>query len=409
MDILVQKFGGTSLSTPQKIKKVAQQILERQKTGASIVVVVSAVGDTTDRLVQMAQEITNDPHQREIDMLLSTGEQASSALLSMAIQDRGGKAVSLTGFQSGIITDNQHSRAKIKKIKVNRILKLLHDSHIVIIAGFQGVGSGAEITTLGRGGSDTTGTALAAALQAERCEIYTDVDGVYTANPNIVPDAVKLDYISYEEMLELAGSGTGVLHPRSVEIAMKFGIPLSVRPAHTPGIGTTVIEGKMLEEATITGVTADKDIAKVTIHQVPDSPGMASKVFGAISRSEINIRLIIQGVSDGKLSDIAMLVTRNDTKKLVSVLEKLAPGIKAERVSSVSDMAEVSIVGSGIASTSGVAAKMFNTLAKNKINIDLISSSHIRVACVINEKQADTAVRELHKVFKLEKLNRRML
>ncbi len=406
---MVQKFGGTSLSTPQKIKKVAQQILERQKTGASIVVVVSAVGDTTDRLVQMAQEITNDPHQREIDMLLSTGEQASSALLSMAIQDRGGKAVSLTGFQSGIITDNQHSRAKIKKIKVNRILKLLHDSHIVIIAGFQGVGSGAEITTLGRGGSDTTGTALAAALQAERCEIYTDVDGVYTANPNIVPDAVKLDYISYEEMLELAGSGTGVLHPRSVEIAMKFGIPLSVRPAHTPGIGTTVIEGKMLEEATITGVTADKDIAKVTIHQVPDSPGMASKVFGAISRSEINIRLIIQGVSDGKLSDIAMLVTRNDTKKLVSVLEKLAPGIKAERVSSVSDMAEVSIVGSGIASTSGVAAKMFNTLAKNKINIDLISSSHIRVACVINEKQADTAVRELHKVFKLEKLNRRML
>ena len=406
---MVQKFGGTSLSTPQKIKKVAQQILGRQKTGASIVVVVSAVGDTTDRLVQMAQEITNDPHQREIDMLLSTGEQASSALLSMAIQDRGGKAVSLTGFQSGIITDNQHSRAKIKKIKVNRILKLLHDSHIVIIAGFQGVGSGAEITTLGRGGSDTTGTALAAALQAERCEIYTDVDGVYTANPNIVPDAVKLDYISYEEMLELAGSGTGVLHPRSVEIAMKFGIPLSVRPAHTPGIGTTVIEGKMLEEATITGVTADKDIAKVTIHQVPDSPGMASKVFGAISRSEINIRLIIQGVSDGKLSDIAMLVTRNDTKKLVSVLEKLAPGIKAERVSSVSDMAEVSIVGSGIASTSGVAAKMFNTLAKNKINIDLISSSHIRVACVINEKQADTAVRELHKVFKLEKLNRRML
>ncbi len=406
---MVQKFGGTSLSTPQKIKKVAQQILERQKTGASIAVVVSAVGDTTDRLVQMAQEITNDPHQREIDMLLSTGEQASSALLSMAIQDRGGKAVSLTGFQSGIITDNQHSRAKIKKIKVNRILKLLHDSHIVIIAGFQGVGSGAEITTLGRGGSDTTGTALAAALQAERCEIYTDVDGVYTANPNIVPDAVKLDYISYEEMLELAGSGTGVLHPRSVEIAMKFSIPLSVRPAHTPGIGTTVIEGKMLEEATITGVTADKDIAKVTIHQVPDSPGMASKVFGAISRSEINIRLIIQGVSDGKLSDIAMLVTRNDTKKLVSVLEKLAPGIKAERVSSVSDMAEVSIVGSGIASTSGVAAKMFNTLAKNKINIDLISSSHIRVACVINEKQADTAVRELHKVFKLEKLNRRML
>jgi aspartate kinase len=409
LGILVQKYGGTSLSSPKKIKNVAKQILERQKTGVSIVVVVSAVGDTTDRLVQLAYEITDDPHQREVDMLLSTGEQVSSALLSMAIQDRGGKAISLTGFQSGIITDNQHSRAKIKKIKVNRILKLLDESHVVIIAGFQGIGSGAEITTLGRGGSDTTGTALAAALQAERCEIYTDVDGVYTANPSIIPGAVKLDYISYEEMLELAGSGTGVLHPRSVEIAMKFGIPVIVRSAHNPGIGTTVIEGKMLEQATITGVTADKDVAKITIHHVPDSPGMAGNVFGTISRSEINIRLIIQGVSDGKYSDITMLVSRSDIKKMVRILEELAPKIKAERVTSVSDMAEVSIVGSGIASTSGVAAKMFSTLAKNKINIDLISSSHIRVACVISKKQADTAVRELHKVFKLEKLNRRML
>ncbi len=409
MEIVVQKYGGSSLSTPDKIKNIARKLIDRQKTGKAIAVVVSAVGNTTDRLVELAAEITSNPPQREVDMLLSTGEQVSIALLSMAIQDIGGRAMSLNGMQSGIITNNQHSRAKIKKINVDRILKLLNDSYIVIIAGFQGVGRGAEITTLGRGGSDTTGAALAAALQAECCEICTDVDGVYTANPKMVPDAVKLDCISYEEMLELAGSGAQVLHPRSVEIVMKFGIPMIVKPAHSPGTGTTIIEGNMLEAATITGVTADKEIAKVTIHQVPDSPGIASKIFGEISQSEVNIQLIIQGVSDGKLSDIAMLVSRDDKDKVVKTLEELSGKINTGRVSSVADMAEVSIVGSGIASTSGVAAKMFRTLAKNKINIDLISSSHIRVACVIEEKHADTAIVKLHKAFKLEKLNRRML
>ena len=351
MEIVVQKYGGSSLSTPDKIKSIARKLIDRQNTGKAIAVVVSAVGDTTDRLVEQAAEITNNPPQREVDMLLSTGEQVSIALLSMAIQGMGGRAMSLTGMQSGIVTDNQHNRAKIKKINVDRILKLLNDSYIVIVAGFQGIGRGAEIMTLGRGGSDTTGGALAAALQAECCEIYTDVDGVYTANPNMVLDAVKLDYISYEEMLELAGSGAQVLHPRSVEIVMKFGIPMIVKPAHSPGTGTTIIEGNMLEAATITGVTADKEIAKVTFHQVPDSPGIASSVFGAISRSEVNIQLIIQGVSDGKFSDIAMLVSRDDKDKVVKTLEDLSGKINAGRVSSVADMAEVSIVGSGIAST----------------------------------------------------------
>ena len=409
MDIIVQKYGGSSISTPEKITKVAQRIRELEASGRAVAVVVSAMGDTTDRLVKMADEIARQPARRELDMLLSTGEQISIALLSMAIQNQGGRAISLTGFQSGIITDSQYSRAKIREVKVERILRLLNERNVVIVAGFQGVSRGVEITTLGRGGSDTTAAALAAALDAECCEIYTDVDGVFTADPNIVPDAVRLNYISYDEMLELAGTGAQVLHPRAIEIAMKFGFPVKVKPAHSSGCGTTVIEGTMLEKVAITGITADKNKAKVAIQQVPDSPGVAAKIFSAISRAGVNIRLIIQGVSDGVSSDISMLVSRDDMNKVVEVLQELCPKVKAKGVVYHDDMAEVSIVGSGIASTPGVTARIFRTLARENINIDLISTSHINVACVVDQEHADRAVEALHRAFKLEKLTRQKI
>jgi aspartate kinase len=408
MEIIVQKYGGTSVGTTEKIQRVAERILAVEASGTAVVAVVSAMGHTTDRLIEMARQLTAHPPRREMDMLLSTGEQVSIALLSMAIHERGGRAISMTGLQSGIITDNRHSEAKIREIKTPRILKPLKEGKVVIVAGFQGVSRGTEITTLGRGGSDTTAAALAAALKATSCEIYTDVDGVYTADPNIVPDAVKLDYISYEEMLELAGSGAQVLHPRAVEIATKFNLPLKVKPAHSLGEGTTVLEGDMLEKVVVTGVTADKDMAKIAIQKVPDRPGIAAKLFGALAREGISVHLIIQSIGEGNVTDVTIVLKRESMKQAVDVLREFANQIKAQGVIYEDDMAEISIVGSGMVTAPGVAAKMFRALAKQNINIELISTSHIRISCVIKKQSVNRAIKAIHEEFKLNTLTRRL-
>ena len=409
MNIVVQKYGGTSVGTIEKIKKVADRILREQSGGARMVVVVSAMGHTTDQLVDLARSITKKPSRREMDMLLSTGEQISIALLSMAIQEYGAKAISMTGLQSGIRTDSNYSMAKIQGINTARIMSHLDEKKVVIVAGFQGVSDGDEITTLGRGGSDTTAAALAVSLKAKCCEIYTDVDGVYTTDPNLVPEAKKLDYISYEEMVELAGAGAQVLHPRSVEIGMKFGVPIAVRPSYSEAPGTIVTEAAKLENVVITGVTANKNIAKVAIRGIPDRPGVAAQIFTALGSKGINIRLIIQSVAENGLNDISLVVSREFVRQALEVLEKQKKNLKARDIVHHEKLAEVSIVGSGIASTPGVAARMFRTLAGNKINIDLISSSEVRITCVIDEKHTSAAIRALHQEFRLEKLQRGIL
>jgi aspartate kinase len=341
-----------------------------------------------------------------MDMLLSTGEQISIALLSMAIQERGGEAISMTGLQCGIITDSNYSMAKITEIKTRSLLSHLREGKVVIVAGFQGVSNGTEITTLGRGGSDTTASALAVALNAKCCEIYTDVDGVYTADPSLVPQAKKLDYISYEEMVELAGAGAQVLHPRSVEIGMKYEVPIHVRPSYSDAPGTVVMEGKKLEKVIITGITCNRNIAKVAIRGIPDRPGVAAQIFSALGGKGINIRLIIQSIAENGLNDISLVVARELVENAVEVLEKQKTSLKARDIVYHGRLAEVSIVGSGIASTPGVAARMFKTLAKQNINIDLISSSEVRITCVIDEKKTAEAIRALHEQFKLEILER---
>jgi aspartate kinase len=409
MDIIVQKYGGTSVGTPEKIQRVAERILGLESSGTAVVAVVSAMGHTTDQLIEMAQQISSNPPRREMDMLLSTGEQVSISLLSMAIHERGGRAISMTGLQSGIITDSRHSEAKIREVKTDRILKPLKEGKVVIVAGFQGVSRGSEITTLGRGGSDTTAAALAAALKARNCEIYTDVDGVFTADPSIVPDAVKLDYISYEEMLELAGAGAQVLHPRAVEIATKFRLPLKVKPAHTFGSGTTVMEESMLEKVVVTGVTADRDMAKIAIQKVPDRPGVAAKLFGALAREGISVHLIIQSIGEENVTDVTIVLKREYMKQAVEVLRRLSKQIKAQGVIYEADMAEVSIIGSGMVTAPGVAAKMFRALAQKNINIELISTSHIRISCVIKKQHVNEAVKAIHEAFKLNTLQRRKL
>jgi aspartate kinase len=406
MKIIVQKFGGTSVGSVDKIKSVAHRILRTKASGAQMVVVVSAMGHTTDQLVDLAKAITRKPSRREMDMLLSTGEQVSIALLSMAIQEQGEKAISMTGLQSGIITDSNYSMAKITEIRTQRLLSHLRDGQVVIVAGFQGVSQDSEITTLGRGGSDTTASALAVALKAQCCEIYTDVAGVYTSDPDLVLQARKLDYISYEEMVELAGAGAQVLHPRSVEIAMKYGVPIHVRPSYSDDPGTVVMEAKKLEKVVITGVTGNKNIAKVAILGIPDRPGVAAQIFSALANKGINIRLIIQSIADNGLNNISLVVSKEFVHSAVDALEKQKKSLKARDIVFHDHLAEVSVVGSGIASTPGVAARMFKTLARQGINIELISTSEVRITCVIDQKKTNDAIQALHEEFKLEKLQR---
>jgi len=400
-DIIVMKFGGTSVSNAEKVRRVADRIIEAKKSGKSVVVTVSAMGDTTDRLIDLAVEITDDPSRREMDMLLSTGEQVSIAVLSMAIHAKGYSCVSLTGNQAGIYTDDVHSNAKILDIKADRVLKELKKDNIVIIAGFQGINTIGDITTLGRGGSDTTAVAIAAALKANYCEIYTDVDGVYSTDPNLVEKAVKMHSISYDEMLELASSGAKVLHLRAVEFAKKHNVTIHVRSSFNSNEGTWVMdENKIdsrMEKPLITGVTYDKNQIKMSIFELEDKPGEAAALFGKFAENNINIDLIVQNVSEKGIAAISLTIKNEDLAMAKKVLEEL----RQKHVEIDADIAKVSIVGSGMQTHPGVAARMFKILADNGINIEMISTSPIRIPCVIRKSKVKEAVKSIHNGFEI--------
>ena len=404
MALIVQKYGGSSVADAEKIKGVAHRVVDTAKDGHGVVVVVSAMGKTTDGLIRLAQEITPAPNEREMDMLLATGEQVSIALLAMAIEALGHKARSFTGEQAGIRTDAAHTRARIVGIGGDKVRRALDDGHIAIVAGFQGVTDDpvGDITTLGRGGSDLTAVALAAALSAEVCEIYTDVDGVYTADPNIVPEARKLDRISYDEMLEMASLGAKVLQSRSVEFAKKHGVAVHVRSSVRSDGGTLVTrEDPNMESVVVTGIAHDRSQAKVTIRRVPDRPGIAAQVFGAVADHGIVVDMIVQNVSRDGNSDISFTVPRADRAKVVRTLEEVGRRVGAESVVHDDRIAKVSIVGVGMRSHSGVAARMFHALSAEGINIQMISTSEIAVSCVIEDKYTELAVRALHETFAL--------
>ena len=403
----VKKYGGTSVGSPERILKVAQELVAEHRRGVPQVVVASAMADTTEQLLDMARRVTKRPRARELDLILTTGEQVSIALLAMAVQDLGVMATPLTGAQCGIRTDGNFTRARIQEISTEKIQGILAQGNIVIVAGFQGVTSDQEITTLGRGGSDLTATALAAALKAPACEIYTDVDGVFTADPRMVPEARLLPWISYEEMLEYAASGSQVLHPRSVEVASRFNVPLQVRSAFHNRPGTTVVKEEELEKVAITGVTGDPKIARLALTRVKDVPGMAANISIALAEEGINIRLIIQGIRHDKTNDISLIIAEEDAERSAEVLRRVADTVGSTEVLVDTNVAKVSIIGSGIASSPGVAGRMFQALAREGINIELISSSEVRIACVIARDRLEDAVRAIHREFDLANLERK--
>jgi aspartate kinase len=399
MALLVQKFGGSSVADAEKIMNVARRV-GAGAPGNQMVVVVSAMGKTTDGLLALARQITTTPDLREMDMLLSTGEQVTIALLCMALQSLGFKARSFTGPQVGMRTDHAHTQARITQIDADRVRRALDTGEIAVVAGFQGLSDEDEITTLGRGGSDLTAVALAAALKADVCEIYTDVDGVYTADPNVVPDARKLERVAYDEMLELASLGAKVLQTRSVEFAKKYGVTVHVRSTFRPDPGTLVMkEESGMEQAVVTGVTHDRSQAKVSILRVPDRPGIAARVFGAISAKNIVVDMIVQNISQDGYTDMSFTLPRGDHARAVADLSEVVREIGARGIVHDERVAKVSIVGVGMRSHSGVASTMFATLAREGINIQMISTSEIAVSCVIEDKYAELAVRSLHDAF----------
>lgn len=401
--IIVQKYGGTSVANIERIKAVAERVVKTAKQGNKVVVVVSAMAGETDKLIKLAGQISASPNEREMDILLSTGERVTTALTAMAIEELGCKAMAFTGRQMGIVTDDVHTKAKIEKINCEKAKKALEDGYIIVVAGFQGVTADENVTTLGRGGSDLSAVAIASSLNADMCEIYTDVDGVYTTDPNIVPEAKKLRKISYEEMLELASLGAKVLQTRSVEFAMKYNVPTVVRSSFNDNEGTLVVkEDKDMEKVVVSGVAYDKNQAKLTIVGVPDKPGIAAKIFNSIANANIVVDMIVQNVgSDGDATDISFTVPRTDAKKTQKIAEDIKKELGANKVVLSEDIAKVSIVGVGMRTHSGVAAKMFETLAKNNINIMMISTSEIKVSCVIDAKYTELAVRVLHDEFGL--------
>lgn len=402
--IIVQKYGGTSVADVGRIENAAKRIVKTKGEGYDVVVVVSALGDTTDRLIELAHKITEHPSERELDMLISTGEQVSSALLAMAIHKLGQDAVSFTGAQVGIITDNSFTKARIIDINAKRIIEELKKGSIVIAAGFQGVNLNQEITTLGRGGSNLTAVALAKVLNAKTCEMYTDVEGIFTADPRIVKDARKIDRLSYEEMFELASLGAQVLQPRSVEFAMKFGVPIHVRSSSLEKDGTIISkEVKAMEDIVVSGVALNKDEAKVTICDVPDKPGIAARIFKDIAKENINVDMIIQNVSRTGATDISFTVLAGDLNKTMKVASAISKKTGAGEVIFDKDIAKVSIVGIGMRSHSGVAAGMFEALAERGINIEMISTSEIKISCVVGKKSGEEAVRAIHEKFNLGK------
>lgn len=402
MSIVVQKFGGTSVSTSQRIRGVAERVVETARGGKQVVVVVSAMGNSTDQLLELAHEVSPSPTPRELDMLLSAGERISIALLSMAINDLGREAISFTGSQAGIVTDTTHTKAKIVEVRARRIIESLEAGKIVIVAGFQGVSTDLEITTLGRGASDTTAVALAAALGAEVCEIYTDVEGVFTADPRLVSNARKLHAVSYEEMLEMAASGAKVLALRAVEYARNYGVVIHVRSSFVGNEGTFVVEeDERMERALISGVTHDTSEAMVRVRRVPDRPGVAAGIFAGLADEAINVDMIVQNVSEDGHTDISFTIAKDDLARSRAVIEKLAESIDAQGFTADSDIAKISLVGAGMKSHPGVAAKMFQTLADSGINIEMISTSSIRISCVIRASDVEKAVKTIHQVFEL--------
>lgn len=402
--IIVQKFGGSSVANLKRIKNAAKRVVSYKKKGYDVVVVVSALGDTTDELIELAYKITGEPKDRELDMLVSTGEQVSVALLAMAIHKLGYEAISFTGAQVGIITDASHTRARILKINADKIKEELRKKKIVIVAGFQGVTLNQDITTLGRGGSDLTAVALAKELSAKECEIYTDVEGIFTADPKIAPKAKKIDAITYDEMLEMASLGAQVMQARSIEVAKKFNVPVHVRSSFSTNKGTMIIgEAKKMEDVVVSAVTLNKNEAKITVCDVPDRPGIAAKIFKELSGGGINVDMIVQNVSHMRQTDISFTVSKIDALKATKVTKRIAQGIGAGDVLLDADIARVSVVGVGMKSHPGVAAKMFETLAKNKINIEMISTSDISISCIIKKNLVERAVRALHEKFGLAK------
>ncbi|HAK59813.1 MAG TPA: aspartate kinase [Nitrospiraceae bacterium] len=403
--LIVQKYGGTSVGDAGRIKNVAKRVCRTKEAGHDVVVVVSAMSGETDKLVNLAAEVSENPDPREMDMLVSTGERVTIALLSMAIHSLGHAAQSFTGRQAGIISDCFHTKARIEKITGERLREALKEGNIAVVAGFQGINEKSDVTTLGRGGSDLTAVAIAATLQADYCDIYTDVDGVYTTDPNMVPQARKLDKISYDEMLEMASLGAKVLQTRSVEFAKKYNVPLRVLSSFTDNPGTLVTaEDSDMENVVVSGVAYDKNQLKITIVGVPDKPGVAAKIFSVISEANIIVDMIIQNVSEGGLTDVSFTVLKTDSKRIMDVMKKIVADIGARDVNLEEDIAKVSIIGVGMRSHSGVASQMFSALAQEGINIMMISTSEIKISCVIEAKYTELAVRMLHKVFELDKV-----
>lgn len=405
-NLVVQKFGGTSVADTEKIKNVANSVIREKKLGNDVVVVVSAMGHTTDYLMKMAKDISDVPSSRELDMLLSTGEGVSIALLSMAIQAQGYDAVSMNAMQIGIITENVHNKARIIDIKTEKLNKYLEEGKIIVVAGFQGVTEDGEITTLGRGGSDTSAVAIAAALEAKRCDIYTDVEGVYTTDPRIVPNASKLEVVTYDEMLELASVGANVLHPRSVETAKQFNMPVRVRSSFNLSNMGTLIKGEYDDMEIcrpVTGVAVDMSKLRIVVCDVPDEPGVAAKIFTTLSDEHISVDTIIQSYArlHNNTNDIAFTINKTDLPRTMELFDKINDEIKADKIHIDYNIAKVSIVGAGMIDRPGVAATMFDTLANLNINIKMISTSEVKISCLVDADVANDALRALHKAFNL--------
>jgi aspartate kinase len=400
--LVVMKFGGTSVGDTEKLKRVAERLVAARESGSKVVGVLSAMGKTTDDLIRLAHEVSSNPHPREYDLLVSTGERISNALCAMAIHDLGHEAVSLTGSQAGIVTDASHTKAKIVEVRSRRIREALAQDRIVLVAGFQGYSSETQdVTTLGRGGSDTTAVALAAALGADACEIFTDVPGVFTADPRLVPEALKLDYVTYEEMLEMSASGAKVMALRSIEVARSYGVRLRVRSTFVDGEGTWIGEEDeaLLEKAIISGVTHDTSEAKVVIADVPDRPGVAAQIFRALADAGVNVDMIVQNVSEHGTTSITFTLPKADVAVADPILEAVAREVGAGTIQRDPDIAKISLIGAGMKSHPGVAADMFDALAEAGINIEIISTSSIRISCVVRASEVDRAVQAVHQRF----------
>ncbi len=403
MALIVQKYGGSSAGDAERIKNIARRAIATKEKGNRVVVVISAMGDTTDELLSLAHQITSQPDERELDFLLSTGEIVSSTLLAMAVKALGHKAISLSGSQAGIQTDNTHSAARIRAIDPQRITRELDKDNVVVVAGFQGVTEDLDITTLGRGGSDTTAVALAVSLGADMCHIYTDVDGVYTADPRLVPEARKLKEIDYEEMVELATYGFKVMHPRAVEIGQIYSMPVYVASSSNDNVGTVIRGGIPMEVRNkVRGIAHDPNVAKVTVQGVADRPGIASAIFEPLAKANVSVDTIVQNASVDGITDLTFTVARDDVPKALKVVEPITKSIAARGCVVDSDLGKVSIVGTGMQNTPGYAARMFRALSDAGINIELITTSEIRITCIVNRGRVVDAVRALHKAFELD-------